>query len=80
MSITGKPKSSRLFAGSQLYLRPNTSKYLEILISVSLYFVRSDYPASMELDDKDIDGNTEVRLCSFLCVCVVLFVCFLFVN
>ncbi|KAK3711622.1 hypothetical protein QZH41_003796 [Actinostola sp. cb2023] len=57
-------KSSRLFAGSLLYLRPNTSKYLEILIAVSLYFIRSEYPDSLDLDDNDIDGNTEVQMTS----------------
>ena len=53
-------QGGRLFGGPWMYLRPNTSKYLEILISVCLYFIRSHYPSHLLIQPADNTGNLEV--------------------
>lgn len=56
--------SARLFGGPLIYLKPSTSKYLEVLISVSLYFIRSEYSSHLQVQPEDIDGNVQVQLAS----------------
>ncbi|XP_048577556.1 protein dopey-1 isoform X2 [Nematostella vectensis] len=55
---------TRQNVGPLLYLRPNTSKYLEILISVCLYFIRSEYGVGLDRDAADVDGNAQVQMTS----------------
>lgn len=47
-----------------IYLRPTTSKYLEILISISLYFVRSEYPDHVKVTPQDSEGSVQVQMAS----------------
>lgn len=64
VSPTGPAHSARLFGGPLIYLKPNTSKYLEVLVSVSLYFIRSEYSSHLQVQPEDIDGNVQVQMAS----------------
>ena len=63
-SFSGPAHSARLFGGPLIYLKPSTSKYLEVLISVSLYFIRSEYSSHLQVQPEDIDGNVQVQMAS----------------
>ena len=45
----------------QLLIRAGTAKYLEILLSVCLYFIRSEYHESLEVTSQDHEGNFAVQ-------------------
>ena len=62
--FSGPSHSARLFGGPLLYLKPSTSKYLEVLISVSLYFIRSEYSSHLNVQVDDVDGNIQVQIAS----------------
>lgn len=62
--FSGPAHSARLFGGPLIYLKPSTSKYLEVLISVSLYFIRSEYSSHLQVQSQDIDGNVQVQMAS----------------
>ncbi|EDO38329.1 predicted protein, partial [Nematostella vectensis] len=50
-----------------LYDSPTASApgmYLEILISVCLYFIRSEYGVGLDRDAADVDGNAQVQMTS----------------
>lgn len=64
VSPTGPAHSARLFGGPLIYLKPSTSKYLEVLVSVSLYFIRSEYSSHLHVQPEDIDGNVQVQMAS----------------
>lgn len=64
VSASGPAHSARLFGGPLIYLKPSTSKYLEVLISVSLYFIRSEYSSQLHVQPEDIDGNVQVQMAS----------------
>ena len=48
----------------QLLIRASTAKYLEILLSVCLYFIRSDYQKSVRASPADLEGNFAVQQAS----------------
>lgn len=62
--FAGAAHTARLFGGPLIYLKPSTSKYLEVLISVSLYFIRSDFSSHLQIQPEDIDGNVQVQMAS----------------
>lgn len=62
--FSGPAHSARLFGGPLIYIKPNTSKYLEVLVSVSLYFIRSEYSSHLQVQPEDIDGNVQVQMAS----------------
>lgn len=64
VSPSGPAHSARLFGGPLIYLKPSTSKYLEVLLSVSLYFIRSEYSSHLQVQPEDIDGNVQVQMAS----------------
>lgn len=66
-------QAGRLFGGPWMYLRPNTSKYLEILISVCLYFIRSHYPSHLLVEPSDNAGNLEVSTVGSCFGCSLIF-------
>ena len=51
-------------AAHQLLIRASTAKYLEILLSVCLYFIRSDYHSNLKVTTTEIDGNFKVQQAS----------------
>ena len=52
------------FSAHQLLIRASTAKYLEILLSVCLYFIRSDYQESVRASPSDVEGNFAVQQAS----------------
>lgn len=45
----------------QLLVRASTAKYLEILLSVCLYFIRSDFHQHLNISATDFEGNFTVQ-------------------
>ena len=45
-------------------IKASTAKYMEILLSICLYFIRSDYHLSVHATDTDLHDNFRVRVCS----------------
>ena len=52
------------FSAHQLLIRASTAKYLEILLSVCLYFIRSDYQKCVQASPADLEGNFAVQQAS----------------
>ena len=52
------------FTAHQLLIRASTAKYLEILLSVCLYFIRSDYQPEARASQADFEGNFTVQQAS----------------
>ena len=48
----------------QLLIRASTAKYLEIMLSVSLYYIRSEFHDTIEASPEDIEGNFCVQVAS----------------
>ena len=53
-----------MFSAHQLLIRASTAKYLEILLSVCLYSIRSEYHESLDTTSADIEGNFVVQATS----------------
>ena len=47
-----------------MLIRASTAKYLEILLSVCLYFIRSDYQKCVRASPADLEGNFTVQQAS----------------
>ena len=45
-------------------IKASTAKYMEILLSVCLYFIRSEYHPSVKAEESDIEDNFRVRVWS----------------
>lgn len=52
----------------KLIIKPNTSKYLEILITISLYFIRSHYLPAFNVKPEFIEGNIKTQVASLECL------------
>lgn len=49
-------------------IKPNTSKYLEILITITLYFIRSHYLPSSNVSPEFLEGNVKTQVSSLECL------------
>lgn len=49
-------------------IKPNTSKYLEILITITLYFIRSHYLPSANVSREFLEGNVKTQVSSLECL------------
>ena len=61
--LSGKEFYGSLAEAHQLLIRASTAKYLEILLSVCLYFIRSEFHDSLDASN-DTDGNFAVQAAS----------------
>ena len=53
-----------LILAHQLLIRASTAKYLEVLLSVCLYFVRSEYLDGLDVSETDLQLNFSVQTAS----------------
>ena len=53
-----------VFPGQQLLIKASTAKYMEIVLSICLYFIRSEYHPSINATESDLEDNFRVRVWS----------------
>ena len=53
-----------LLSGQQLLIKASTAKYMEIVLSICLYFIRSGYHLSISATESDLEDNFRVRVLS----------------
>eukprot|EP00794_Sanderia_malayensis_P000522 gene522-1172_t len=63
-ALTGKDFYGSLADSQQLLIKASTAKYMEILLSICLYFVRSDYHVNISASSSDTQGNFCVKVAS----------------
>lgn len=59
--LSGNDFYGSLAEAHQLMIRASTAKYLEILLSVCLYFIRSEYHERLDVSASEYEGNFAVR-------------------
>ncbi|XP_065057535.1 protein dopey-1-like isoform X2 [Rhopilema esculentum] len=63
-ALSGKDFYGSLADSQQLLVKASTAKYMEIILSVCLYFIRSDFHASMKVSRSDLEDNFRVKVSS----------------
>ncbi|XP_065649698.1 protein dopey-1 isoform X2 [Hydra vulgaris] len=62
--LSGKEFYGSLAEAQQLLVRASTAKYIEILLSVCLYYIRSDFHERLQVNSSLIEGNFLVQTIS----------------
>lgn len=60
--------STKASPTGKFVIKPNTSKYLEILITITLYFIRSHYLPSSNVSPEFLEGNVKTQVSSLECL------------
>lgn len=68
VSLFSADSTSETPPAVKLIIKPNTSKYLEILITISLYFIRSHYLPAFNVKPEFIEGNIKTQVASLECL------------